>query len=465
MNKRIPSFILFLILFTNSVKSQTVLFTVIDSVPPGAYGTAAWGDFDNDGWKDLAYLTQAIPFTICKIYHNVNNHMVEVNQHFPLLFNPAAKWADLNNDGFEDLVVNGMDSTGSGSTYIYESNGNGTFNSISNTVTGFSAGSVDIADMNRDGLKDLAVTGFDSNGFEQAYIFRNNGNFNFSNTGTVLEGIHFGELKWGDFDNDSLPDLAINGIGLMDQRLRLYHNLGNDSFAVLPVTYPGTSGTFDWLDYNNDGLLDFFITGTDSTFSGNITQLYRNDGNGNFNSDTCNIPQFGEPSAACLADFNNDSLTDICLIGGTQDFPISNSGIFYGTGTSLFSLFTGPYRADILNMSLDAADIDNDGDEDLILSNYILRNDGVVAGVNDVEKAMSSFSVYPNPAQDEMVLSGVHTGDLITIFNAEGKIIETFPFDEKIQSLSILNFTQGFYFVTCMNKSGELKSQKIFVGR
>ena len=50
---------LLLCLAANKLYGQN--FTVIDTLPDGAYGTAAWGDFDNDGYKDLAYLTQALP--------------------------------------------------------------------------------------------------------------------------------------------------------------------------------------------------------------------------------------------------------------------------------------------------------------------------------------------------------------------------------------------------------------------
>ena len=89
-----------LILFSNKIHSQS--FTVIDTLPDGAYGTAAWGDFDNDGFKDLVYITQALPDAICKIYHNVGNVFTETSQQFPLLYNAGAKWADLNNDGFDD---------------------------------------------------------------------------------------------------------------------------------------------------------------------------------------------------------------------------------------------------------------------------------------------------------------------------------------------------------------------------
>src|SRR3954463_2013490 len=152
---------LYFILFLSFQKSTAQTFTVIDTLPDGAYGNAAWGDFDGDGFKDLAYITQALPDAICKIYHNTNNVFTEVVQQFPLLYNSGVKWGDLNNDGFDDLVVNGMDSAFINRTFIYQSLGNGSFVSVSNTIPGLSSGAVDIADYNGDGLKDIAVTGMD----------------------------------------------------------------------------------------------------------------------------------------------------------------------------------------------------------------------------------------------------------------------------------------------------------------
>jgi hypothetical protein len=120
-NRFINTILLLLSLSLNVTYAQH--FTVIDTLPDGAYGTAAWGDFDNDGYKDLAYLTQALPNTICKVYHNVDDVFTEVPQFFPYLFNPGAKWGDLNNDGFDDLVVNGMDSLFHCRTFVYQSMG------------------------------------------------------------------------------------------------------------------------------------------------------------------------------------------------------------------------------------------------------------------------------------------------------------------------------------------------------
>src|SRR6188768_309095 len=118
-----------IILLSLTVPSFAQNFTIVDSLPDGAYGNAAWGDFNNDGFKDVAYLTQAVPDPVFKVYSYNGAGFTEVAS-LPFLFNPGVKWGDLNNDGFDDLVANGLDSALSAITYTYQSNGNGTFTAL-----------------------------------------------------------------------------------------------------------------------------------------------------------------------------------------------------------------------------------------------------------------------------------------------------------------------------------------------
>jgi hypothetical protein len=376
-------------------KSACQIFTVIDTLPDGAYGNAAWGDFDGDGFMDLAYITQAPPDAICKIYHNVGDVFTEVTQQFPLLYNAGVKWGDLNNDSFDDLVVNGADSVLENVTYIYQSLGNGNFISIPNTIPGLTAGSVDIADYNNDGLKDIAVTGMDSVGVEHAYIFKNLGGFNFTDIHATLFGIHFGELKWGDYNNDSLPDLVINGIGSLDFRTRVYKNMGADSFQLQPMYMKGSGGTVDCADFDNDGWLDILVTGYDSTSSSTFTELHHNNMNGTFSVVPTNLPDFGEPSGTAIADYDLDGSPDACFIGGTSVFPSVGSALALHTGLNAFNVQPF-FHSNIINPILSTADIDNDGDYDLVFSNYIIRND-LVTGIHNVRHTQEFPSILILP--------------------------------------------------------------------
>jgi hypothetical protein len=81
---------------------------------------------------------------------------------------------------------------------------------------------------------------------------------------------------WGDYDNDGWLDLFVanftGGTNL------LYRNLGNGTFEKLDVGSPIRDGnlraTVAWVDYDNDGFLDLFITCGNGTPLPN--HLYRN---------------------------------------------------------------------------------------------------------------------------------------------------------------------------------------------
>ncbi|MFC1664875.1 FG-GAP-like repeat-containing protein, partial [Pseudomonadota bacterium] len=78
----------------------------------------------------------------------------------------------------------------------------------------------------------------------------------------VTETAGLGNIKahrvaWGDYDNDGLDDLAIDGA-------RLYRNQGNGSFknvndSLNMSAYKGYTGGV-WADVDNDGWLDLFLT-------------------------------------------------------------------------------------------------------------------------------------------------------------------------------------------------------------
>jgi len=438
------SIVLILLLAFLPVKVSAQSFTVIDTLPDGAYGAAAWGDFDNDGFQDLAYILQSAPQDMCVIYHNSGNVFTPVAQHFPHLYNPGVKWSDLNNDGFDDIVMNGADSVLVNRTFIYQSNGNGTFASMPNSIPGLTAGSVAIADYNNDGLKDIAVTGMDSMGSHHAYIFKCTGPFTYSDIHAQLEGTHFGELQWGDYDNDSLADLVINGIGDLDFRTRLYKNMGADSFLLQPIFMQGTGGTVDFLDYNNDGWQDILVTGYDSTSVNNITELHHNNGNGTFTLAASNLPPFGEPSGVAIADFNLDSIPDICFIGGSAVFAPNYSALAYGTGTPTFNLqpFIG---GAILNPVAESADIDGDGDYDVLFNFRIVRNDGPV-GLHETRQD-SEVVVYPNPAQRQIQVKAPGRIREINVFDLPGQLTWSGTGFSEYAALDLAGMESGIYLL------------------
>jgi len=432
--------------------SKAQNFTIIDTLPTGAYGTAAWGDFNNDGFKDLAYLSQVLPDAACYVYINQNNVFSRVPQHFPYLFNPAAKWADLDNDGFDDLIVCGMDSLLVESTFIYRSLGNGTFIPQVHSIPGLAGGSIDVSDYNNDGLKDVAICGYGSSSLTETFIFRNNGAFSFTDIAMPLQGMSGGELKWYDYDRDGLPDLTTNGSGQNTARIRFYRNMNNDTFMEESFNFTGSIGTLDWIDYDLDGIKDLFITGIDSSFVNIISAMYHNDGNRNFTYTPVNIPAFGEPSAVSVGDFNNDSITDLCVIGGNALFN-SYSTLATGQGNTTFNFHPLP-AAVIDNLFTDAADIDNDGDIDLVLSTYILRNDGVVSGVNTEKTDPGSFILFPNPSSTILYVRSEKDIRSITVFDSTGRKLFRTEAGSENSAIPVQDLPSGRYLVRVMMEDG-----------
>jgi hypothetical protein len=97
--------------------------------------------------------------------------------------------------------------------------------------------------------------------------------------------------QWVDFDNDGDLDLYVTNHGdtyIGNQPNRLYRNNGDGTFtdvaaAVgLAFVNDGNDMCSAWADYDNDGFLDFYLA--NSTFTGYLAgphKLYRNEGNSN----------------------------------------------------------------------------------------------------------------------------------------------------------------------------------------
>ena len=142
-------------------------------------------------------------------------------------------------------------------------------------------------------------------------------------------------LAWGDYDNDGFPDLyVVNqpsrfGSGRKDgPGNRLFHNNGNGTFtdvteqARLELQHFGM-GAY-WGDYDNDGLLDLFVTGVGGCY------LYHNEGNGRFRDVTKQSGVFDSlwSTGAVWVDFDNDGWLDLYVLHYV-DYPVEVSRLHF----------------------------------------------------------------------------------------------------------------------------------------
>jgi PKD repeat protein/predicted nucleotidyltransferase len=258
-------------------------FTEIAIGLPGVYlSSVAWGDYDNDGNLDilLTGLSESAE-RISKIYrNNGNGNFVEVpGTSFTGVCYGSAAWGDYDNDGYLDILLTGQTTSINRISKIYRNNGDGSFTEQTNILLkGVSYSSVAWADYNNDGYLDILLTGEDVNFTNIIKIYQNNGKNNFfEQTGISLTGAKNGSIAWGDYNNDGNLDILMTGnIGLTPVS-KIYLNNGDNSFTEqtgIAFTGVGYSSTA-WGDYDNDGDLDILLTGQDSI--GNlISKIYLN---------------------------------------------------------------------------------------------------------------------------------------------------------------------------------------------
>ncbi len=268
---------------------------------------------------------------------------------------------DFDRDNDLDVIVTGTNASGTVVTKLYKNTGTLPFTEV--TSTGLPAmrwGEIDIVDVDNDGFLDLCIGGY-SGSIYRTYVYENNsGNGTFSHYATFSNyARQFG--AWGDSDNDGDMDYIISGfrVGAGSRETHLYINNGDGTFTQSSNSFIGAEeGSADWGDIDNDGDNDLMITGeVGSTTYG--TYIYENEGSNVFSLKQSLLGR--RRGDAKFEDFDDDGDIDLAVFG----YASSNGGVFYennGSGTFSVSAYSG-YGEYI---DLEWLDFDNDGDADMM---------------------------------------------------------------------------------------------------
>ncbi|MFM9961733.1 MAG: CRTAC1 family protein [Planctomycetaceae bacterium] len=275
--------------------TDVTAFTGATAAPYYSHGTAA-ADYDNDGFCDLLITG----YGGVLLLHNQGDGTLEVRAKpagmTDSLWSSSAAWGDFNNDGSLDVYIAhyvnwsfdnhpfcpgpkvGLRETCPPRDYLgqpdvlYFSNGDGTFRDVSQ-VSGLQPDGkglgVMAADFDLDGDVDIYV----GNDTVANFLYRNNGNGQFEETGLV-SGTALNQLgspdgsmgvDVGDFNLDGRPDLWV--VNFERESIALYRNDGNCLFrhvsqgtgvTAVGALYVGWGTAF--CDFDNDGDEDTFVS-------------------------------------------------------------------------------------------------------------------------------------------------------------------------------------------------------------
>ena len=313
------------------------------------------------------------------------------------------------------------------------------------------------ADINNDGLVDFYVS--NKGGANKLYLNQGNGMFAdiTATAGAGLDhpGFTMGSV-FGDYDNDGLIDLYLATGGQYEiEANRLFKNLGNGTFADVTekagVGLKSFTYSASFADYDNDGDLDLYCA---NYGVGAKNVLYRNNGDGTF-SDVTEASGTGDPSWSWMgvwADVNNDRFPDLYVVTGRSPAGEPNR-LYLNNGNGTFADVSIKAGVADPNWGLGAAfaDIDNDGDLDLFVSNYV--------GPNGLYLNDGSGIFSPAPEQIRNGHDGWGKGPTFGDIDHDGDI-DLYEGDCKLANQLYINDGQG-HFVDVADRQPQLQCETV----
>ena len=333
-------------------------------------------DYNNDGHPDLLVLrggwwAEHGKYPMSLLRNNGNGTFDDVTEEAGLLsLHPTqtAAWADYDNDGWLDLFV-GHETTGKEShpSQLFHNNHDGTFTDVAPGFgmadLGFVKG-VAWGDFNNDGRPDLYV----SRKSQPNLLFRNDGAkdsrrpdgkrwvfTDITESAGVAQPIDSFATWFFDYDNDGWPDIFVAGFWMdtfndiaafqmhkpfKAETPRLYHNNHDGTFTDVSKALKLDRAILvmgaGFGDLDNDGWLDLYLGTGDPAYEALLPNvLFRNNQSKSFQDVTtsANVGHLQKGHAIAFADLRNNGQEDIfAVIGGAYPGDTYQSALFSNPG-------------------------------------------------------------------------------------------------------------------------------------
>jgi hypothetical protein len=325
------------------------------------------------------------------------------------------KRGDFDNDGTMEIVYLSGDE-GNELNILKYVDGNWVSSRAQVDQKGPVAGFLTTIDFDGDGLLDVAHFGNTEEG-PKLSVFLNKGNFRFEIKNLILSlasgfGIR-GAPIWVDFDHDGDIDVVCNvtnQTGFKESTVFLSNE--GDFFKERLMLEGFSIGGEAFVDLDNDGDKDLF---------GHLLRepvLLYNDGKGNFKLSEA-VPLVGAPTLryykshfqSVWSDFDRNGYLDLMYVGDLSSNP---SIVYFTQEDGQFSL-----RSDFQGITLEinhlnVADIDHDGDLDVILMSYY--------PFFYVNSGDGSFERMRRGEFENYVKYGMATASIVEDFNGDGSV-------------------------------------------
>lgn len=296
---------------------------------PAVGGAATHGDFDKNGWPDIAASSNQGPGDFVSVLLNTSGGNFSTQRDYPISESGALAAADVNNDGWLDIGVAQRDSQ---SVLLLMNNGNGTFHSGNVIFANADVFDLEFGDFNNDEDVDLLVHSCEDTTCRLQLLMGNG-------TGAFFAKANLpgrGSVLLNDLNRDGKLDIA----NARDSKVWLWFGRGDGTFRdPNSFTVPGDDGvdTIAAADFNNDSYADLAVLAPHpcgSACGDNTVYVYKNNGSGSFtrrSSFRIGSSGFGE---LYTADVNGDLNMDIVArngdhFGGFLEYALGRGNGFF----------------------------------------------------------------------------------------------------------------------------------------